>query len=105
MLDLGLYAFYALLGIAVVAAIVFPILNAIKSPKALIKSLISLGAVLVLFGVAYALSSSEVSPKNASLGIDGTNSKLIGAGLIMFYISLGLAALALLYSEISKAVR
>jgi hypothetical protein len=105
MLDFGLYLFYALLFIAVAAAIVFPLLYAIKQPAALGKSAIGVGVLVVLFVIAYAMSGSEVNIKAAAAGISESVSKLIGAGLIMFYITLALAVLALIYSEISKALR
>lgn len=105
MLDFGLYLFYALLGIAILAAIGFSIANAMKVPGAFVKSLIGIGVLLALFGISYALSSSEVSTKNAALGLTESSSKLIGAGLIMFYITLALSAVALIYSEITKALK
>ena len=104
MLDIGLYTFYILLAIAVLAALVFPIINAIKTPAALLKSLIGVGALLLLFGIAYALSSDEVSPKNAAF-VSSSGSRMISAGLILFYITLALSALAVIYSEISKALK
>jgi hypothetical protein len=55
--------------------------------------------------IAYALADSEVNMKAAALGITPTASKLIGAGLIMFYITFVLSAAALVYSEISKALK
>ena len=105
MLDFGLYLFYALLFIAVGAAIIFPLLYVIKEPKALGKSAIGIGVLVVLFVIAYAMSGAEVNVKAAAAGITESASKLIGAGLIMFYITLVLAILALIYSEISKALR
>jgi uncharacterized membrane protein len=105
MLDIGFYIFYILLFIAVASAIFFPILNAIKQPAMLGKSAIGLGAIVVLFVVSYALSGSEVNLKSAAAGISEGISKLIGAGLIMFYITLFLAILALIYSEINKALK
>jgi len=105
MLDLGLYLFYALLLIAVVAALVFPVIHSIKQPGALLKSAIGLGIVVVVFGVSYAIADSSVNVKAAAMGITESSSKLIGAGLIMFYVALVLSALALIYSEISKALK
>lgn len=105
MLDFGLYAFYVLLAVAVLAAIVFPIINGFKSPKSLKGSLIGLGGLILLFAISFAVSGSEVSAKNLSLGVDETEMKLIGAGLVMFYIALFLAILGLIYSEISKAIK
>lgn len=105
MLDLGFYVFYALLFIAVAAAVIFPIINMLKQPKALLESAIVIGVLLVVFGVSYALSGSDVNLKAAAVGITETTSKLIGAGLIMFYIALVLSVLALIYSEISNAIK
>lgn len=105
MLDIGLYIFYGLLFIAVAAAFFFPLFQAFKQPAALVKSAIGIGAMVLLFVAAYAISSSEVNLKAAAAGISESGSKLIGAGLIMFYITIGLAILALIYSEISKALK
>jgi hypothetical protein len=105
MLDLGFYVFYALLFIAVAATIVFPIIHMLKEPSSLVATGIGIVAILVLFGISYALSGSEVNLKAAAVGITETTSKLIGAGLIMFYITLVLSVLALIYSEISKALK
>lgn len=103
MLDIGLYVFYALLAIAIIAAIAFPIVNSLKTPKALLRSVAGVGAILVLFGIAYAVSSSEVTPSGRLITPGGA--KLISAGLITFYITLILAILAVAYSEISKALK
>jgi hypothetical protein len=105
MVDLGLYAFYVLLLIAIAAAVIFPIVQSIKEPRALLKSAIGLGAVIVIFGISYALADSSVNLKAAALGVTESSSKMIGAGLIMFYIALAGSLAALLYSEISKALK
>lgn len=105
MIDAGLYIAYVLLILATVTAIILPVVNAVKTPGALMKSLIGVGFLVVLFGISYALSGSSVSADNAARGITETTSKLIGAGLTMLYLSLILAFVALVYSEISKALK
>jgi hypothetical protein len=40
-----------------------------------------------------------------SMGVDETEMKLIGAGIVMFYITLLLSIVGLIYSEISKAIK
>ena len=105
MIDLGLYVLYALLAIALASAIIFPIIHAIKDPSSLARIAISIGIFVVLFGIAYALADSKVTLKTAAAGITPSTSRLIGAGLIMFYIALAGSALALIYSEISKAFK
>ncbi|WP_276370007.1 hypothetical protein [Chryseolinea sp. H1M3-3] len=105
MLDIGLYTLYALLFVAVAAAIIFPLINSITNPSGLLRTGIVLGVVLVLFGISYALSGSELPRSAVAAGLTESSVKLIGAGLIMFYIVLILAVLALIYSEISKALK
>jgi len=57
--DAGLYTSYALLGIAVIAAIVLPLLNAGNSPGALKKGLIFVEGMIGLFGIFYGSACSE----------------------------------------------
>jgi hypothetical protein len=105
MLDLGFYVFYALLFIAVALTVVFPVIHMLREPSSLLRSAIGIGIVVVVFVLSYALSGSEVNLKAAAVGVTPTSSRLIGAGLIMFYITLVLSVLALIYSEISKALK
>ncbi len=92
MLDLGFYVFYALLFIAVASMLVFPIVHMLREPSALLRSAIGIGVVVVLFVISYAYgrfrSDSESSSSSELLR---RTSKLIGAGLIMFYITLVLS--------------
>jgi hypothetical protein len=105
MLDLGLYIFYVLLFIAVAAALIFPIISSISNPSSLLKTGIAVGVVLVLFGLSYAMAGSDLPRSAVAAGLSESSVKLISAGLIMFYIVLVLAVLALIYSEISKALK
>lgn len=105
MIDAGLYIAYVLFIIAAASAIILPMVNAVKTPGALVKSLVGVGVLVVLFGISYALSGSNVSSDHAAMGITENQSKMIGAGLTMLYLSLGLAVVALIYSEISKALK
>ena len=55
--------------------------------------------------ICYSVSSSVVKASWAAKGITEGVSKMVGAGLIMFYVVLIVAALGLIYSEISKAFK
>lgn len=103
--DIGLYLGYAVLLVAVGAAIIFPLINAIKTPANLLKSLAGVGALVVVFVISYMLSGSEVAVKAAASGIDASSSKLIGAGLITFYIVLVLSIGGVIFSELNKALK
>jgi hypothetical protein len=104
-IDIGLYLSAILLVVATASAVVLPLLNAIKHPAGLIKSLLGVGGLVVLFIVAYSLSGSELSAKAVALGVDESGSKLIGAGLILLYFVFVISILGLIYSEISKALK
>jgi hypothetical protein len=103
--DIGIFIVFAFFIVALASAVLLPLVNAIKHPAGLLKSLMGVGALVVLFVVAYALSGSDVSAKAAAMGIDESSSKLIGAGLTLFYFVFVLAALGIVYSEINKAFK
>ncbi|GCC51692.1 hypothetical protein SanaruYs_19200 [Chryseotalea sanaruensis] len=105
MIDIGLYITYFLFAVAVAAAVGMPLVNAGKSPGSMKKSLIAVGALVVLFAVSYGLSGSGVTPEQAVKGITESSSKLIGAGLTMLYLCMGISVVAIIYSEISKAIK
>jgi len=105
LLDIGLYLSFILLGVAIASAVVLPLIHAIKHPAGMVKSLFGIGGLVVLFVLAYSLSGSELAPKAVALGVDEAGSKLIGAGLILFYFVLLISILGLIYSEINKALK
>jgi hypothetical protein len=101
----GLYVGYLLFGIALIAAIVLPLISSLKNPSVLVKSGVSLAILLVIFAISYGLADDKVNSIAAAYGQDGGSVRLIGAGLIMFYIIFILAAIGLIYSEINKALK
>ena len=105
LIDIGIYACYILLFVALIAAVVFPLLQITQNPAALVKSGIGVAGLVVLFIISYALSGSEVTAKYTTMGVGEGGSKLIGAGLIMFYIILIVAIFSMIFSEISKALK
>lgn len=101
----GLYLGYFLGFIAILALVALPLMNAVKEPKEMVKSAAGIGVLVVIFLVSYGLSGDEVSLKAASLDVTPGSSKLIGAGLIMFYIFLFVSIIGLFYSFINKGVK
>lgn len=104
-IDIGIYITYAFFVVAVASSILLPLLHAIKHPQGLVKSLMGVGGLVVLFIVSYALSGAELSAKAVALGVDESGSKLIGAGLTLFYLVFVIALVGIVYSEISKALK
>jgi hypothetical protein len=69
------------------------------------KSLVGVAALLVLFLASFAMAGSEVSTKYVAKGINESSSKIIGAGLSMFYIVFIVALVGIVFSEINKALK
>jgi hypothetical protein len=101
----GLYFGYVLLGIALIAAIVLPLMNTLKNPSVLIKSGISLAGLVVIFFISYGIADNNVNTLAAGMGESSGSVKMIGAGLIMLYITFFVAVIGLIYSEINKALK
>ena len=102
LVDIGLYLAYLLIIIAMVAAIVFPLIYVIKHPKEGKDILIGFGAMLAIFLISYLIASDNVLPGWTEYGVGPTEAKFISAGLIAFYILMIVAVVTALYAEISK---
>lgn len=105
LLDIGLYLGYITLFVAIAGAVALPLINALKDPAGLLKSLAGFGILIVLFLVAYALSSSELTKIAIANGISENGTKMIGGGLITFYALFLFSVVGLLFSEVSKALK
>lgn len=97
---------YILIGLAVLFALLFPIIRMVTSPKNALKTLIGVVGMVVLVGIMYLLASDEVlvitreNPDNVPSTL-----KWVGAGLNTMYVMFVAAVLAILYSEINKAFK
>ena len=104
-IDIMFIVTYILLGVSVIGAIVFPIINMIGDFKKAKGSLVGIGIVAVLFIISYALSGNEVLESYEKFGVTATSSRIIGASLIMMYImSIGAIVMAVL-GEVYKAFK
>ena len=102
LVDIGLYLAYLLIAVATLTALIFPVLYVAKHPKEGKDILIGVGALVVLFVLSYVLAGGDVLPKYANYGVGASESKLISAGLISFYILIVAAIVTAIYAEISK---
>jgi len=103
--DSIIYWCYTLFFIGTAAAIVLPLIHLGKNPAGAKGAVIGLVALVVVFVIAYVVAGDEMLPKYENF-IDGPeDSKLVGMGLIAFYI-LGFGAIgAVVYSSISKLIK
>lgn len=105
MIDAGLYLAYALLAVGVLAAVAFPLMEMLLNWKAAKKTLLSVGSLLIIFGLSYFLSGNEVLESYQKFDITPFSSKLIGASLIMLYITSILTFVLLIVGEILSTLR
>lgn len=98
---------YILCGIAIVAAIAFPIARLFSRPKQALKSLIGLVGVAIVVMVAYSLADGTPMDLKGYNGPDNVPSMLILSDTIIYtmYILFVGAVLAILGSEIYRRVK
>ncbi len=81
------------------------ILTLVKEPKKLVKPLLALVAVVILFGIGYAITDggdyTYISGGN-KIVIDSEVTTFVGAALTTTYILSGIAILSILFGEVSK---
>jgi hypothetical protein len=87
------------------AAIVLPLIQSAGDPKSLIRSGLGVVAILVVFGIAYALSGNEVTEQYRNFGVESGSSKLIGGGIITVYLLFFIAIAAIVYTEVTSLVK
>ena len=97
---------YILLGLAILSAIIFPLINLVKNPKAAVRSLIGLGVVIVVVGIALALSSTEpVTLPGNKVFDDPTGLLVTDAGLYTAYVALIAAILVTIFGGIRNSFK
>lgn len=99
MTNYGIIICYILLAVAVLTAVIFPIIQLIQNPKGAKGALIGIVALVIVVGVSYALSSGDAA---AHLEITAEGAKQVDTGLFAFYILASVAILSLVYSEVAK---
>lgn len=95
-IDGGLWMAYIAFLFAAVAMLAFSLRGLSR------RSLIGVGAFVVLVAVTYALSDGTVRP---GWNISESTSKWIGAGLILMYLSLFGALAAIVYGEVTRMLK
>ena len=98
---------YIILAVALLIAIVFPVVNIVSNPKGAMRSLIGLVAMIVIFLVSYLLASDTPIPNPAANGYfdDPVTLKLTDVGLYSGYAILVIAFIVILWGEIRSAIK
>lgn len=98
---------YILFIIAVVAAVIFPIIRLFTRPKQAMKSFIGLVVLALVVLLAYALADGTPMNIPGYTGMDNTPSRLIFSDTIIYtmYFLFGGAILAIFATELLRKVR
>ncbi|UOB19037.1 hypothetical protein [Abyssalbus ytuae] len=96
---------YIVFVIAVVAALLFTILNLLKNPTLLKRALIGIGAFLVIIILSFVLAKGEVTTLNDGRTLSESGTKWVSTGLITFYFLIVIAIGLIAYTGIRKAIK
>lgn len=96
-----------LLGLAILAAVIFPLINLAQNPKGALRSLVGLGVVVIVVGISFALSSNDpiMLPGGTDIYDDAFGLRVTDAGLFTAYIALGAAILVTIFGEIRNSFK
>lgn len=106
-LDLFLGLAYIYFAIAIGLAIIFPIVNMIVNPTNSKKTLFGLGALVLLFVVAFLLSSSAQLPFSIANPANNAPATLrfVDSSVISLYLLAAIAVGSIVYTEVRDLFR
>lgn len=104
LINIGMFVVYALLILGILAAVGFSIYQFAGNFKQSRTSLYGIIGLIVIFVISYLISSgTDISPAVfEKVGGNYDSSKLIGAGMYMFYILFGITLITLIVTEIAR---
>ncbi|MBT8252444.1 MAG: hypothetical protein HKN00_00945 [Flavobacteriaceae bacterium] len=97
---------YVTLGIILFVVLFFVLQNLVTHTATLKKTLVNIGAFLVLFLIAYFVFANGVeTPMRDGEMLSEGGSKLVGAGLYLFYFLIVIAAVLMVFSGAGKIIK
>jgi len=100
------YIAYITLGVILLFVLFFVVVNLFSNPATLKSALINIGAFLLLFLIAYFVFANGVeTPLRDGKMLSEGGSKLVGAGLYLFYILILIAGGLMLLSGVTKMIK
>ena len=85
-----------ILFITVVVTIIFSLINLASNPGKLKKSMIFIGFLIFVIGIAYASSTGVETPMKDGKVLSASGSKWVGTGIRVFYILASVAVLSMI---------
>ena len=101
-----MYVGYIVFAISLALVVLFTLKNILTNPAALKSALTSVGAFLLIAAICYFIFAKGVeTPMRDGEVLSATRSKLVGAGLYMFYALAIIAAGAMLFTGVKKMMK
>ena len=94
-----------ILGIAIIATLVFSLLSLFSDKEKLKKALFSIVGLLVVLGVAYATSEGVETPMKDGEVLSAAGARMVGTGIRMFYFLTIIAIGSMLFSSVKKLIK
>lgn len=104
-LNFAIILCYVLFLVAIAMMVCFALYQMFKNIKTSYKGLLAVVAMVVFFFIAYLIASPELSASAIKMGHNATQVKLIGAGVITFYVVLAIALLSVLGTWIMNLIK
>jgi hypothetical protein len=95
---------YAILGITTLLALIFPIINGIRDPQNIGRSIVIAVGAIIIFGGCYYFSSGTILKIPGYSGTDNVPwvLKVVDTGLFVMYLSFIGALLSIVYAEVRR---
>ena len=100
-LNFGIPLAYLALGIAILSAVAFPVIQMVTDFQKAKMAIAGVGVLLLVFLLSYMLAGSQPLTTNY-VTISGEQMKIVEAGLYMVYILFVVSAIAILASSVSR---
>ena len=99
------YVAYAMLFLVLLFVVIFVVKNLFTNTASLKNTLIGLGAFVAVLVIAYVVSGGDPMQYKLQDGFaTPSQSQMVGAGLVAFYILLGIAAIVMIGSGAKKII-
>jgi hypothetical protein len=102
LINIGIVLTYVLIGIAIVALVVFPVYFVVTNFSKAKGGLLAVAGLIALFFLAYLVSPADQGAFYDKFAIGPATSKMIGAGLLYVYVCFAGILVSVLYFEAAK---
>ena len=105
LVDPMAYIAYITLGVVLVLVVFFVIKNLFTNTGSLKNTLIGVGAFAAVLIISYVMSGGDTMTYKLQDGVaTSSQSQMVGAGLVAFYILLAVAAISMIFSGVKKII-